>query len=203
MAWHWSIHDPRSVGAEKGLSNADKAKPREVNVMKKMLVRAGCVGVALAGCASAATHPTSYGVAMTSNLAQGQYMALHIEGTPACFGEISANKPVKCEPVSSLPRMVKVVWGPPSSWESPRGSERNLPAGWKVPTSSYQQVFLTAGRLHPPRWFKSGDMVVFTITRMHRLSVTYQCHRPGHECISYTPVTVYGEPQGVASVATQ
>ena len=195
-AWRRLICYSRSTVAEGRFDDADK--PREVNVMKKMLMLVGCV--VLAGGASAATRPTSYGVAMTSKLAQGQYMALHIEGTPACFGEISASKPVKCESVSALPRMVKVVWGPPSSWESPRGNEQNLPAGWKVPTGSYQQQFLTTGWLRPPWWFRSGDMMVFTINRMHRLSVTYQCHRPGHACVSYPPVTVFGVPQGVASV---
>lgn len=167
--------------------------------MKKMFLLVGCLAVA--GIANASTRPTSYGIVMTSKLARGQDMALHIEGKPACFGDVSAAKAVKCESVSDVPRMVKVEWGPPSSWESPRGNGQNLPADWKVPTGSYQQRFLTNGWLHPPRWFRSGDVMVFTINRMDRLSVTYQCHRPGHECVSYPPYTVYGEPQGVASLA--
>ena len=52
--------------------------------MKKAFMIVGCF--VLAGSASAAPRPTSYGIAMTSQLAQGQYMALHFEGTPACFG---------------------------------------------------------------------------------------------------------------------
>lgn len=167
--------------------------------MKKILLFLGCAALAVG--ATAATRPTSYGIVMTSKLTRGQGMALHIEGKPACFGDVSANKPVQCESVSQVPRTVKVEWGPPSSWESPRGNDQGLPSGWKVPTGSYQQQFLTSGSQHPPRWFRSGDMIVFTINRMDRLSVTYQCHRPGHECISYPPVTVYGEPQGVASLA--
>jgi hypothetical protein len=178
--------------------NADKVNPREVDVMRKMLIFLGCA--VLASGASAATRPTSYGVVMTSKLAQEQYMALHIEGTPACFGEISSGKSVKCESVSNVPRMVKVVWGPASSWKNSGAHGQSLPPGWKTPTGSYQQKFLTTGWLHPPRWFRSGDMMVFTINRWHRLSVTYQCHRPGHACVSYPPVTVYGEVQGVASV---
>lgn len=169
--------------------------------MKKLLMVVGCL--ALAGCANVATRPTDYGVVMTSKLAQGQYMALHFGGTPACFGEISSNRSVPCEPVAQLPRMVKVEWGAASSWESPRGNDRSLPSGWKTPNGSYQQRFLVLGIRQPPRWFRNGDMVVFTINKMNRLSVTYQCHRPGHECVSYPPVTIYGEPQGAATVATR
>lgn len=166
--------------------------------MKKIFMIIGCF--ALAGSASAAPRPTSYGIAMTSQLAQGQYMALHFEGTPACFGEITAGKPTRCEPVSQLPRMVKVVWGAPSSWENPGEHDQGVPSGWKTPKGSYQQRFLVLGAAAQPRWFRSGDIVVFTITKMHRLSVTYQCHRPGNACVSYPPYTVAGEPQGVASV---
>lgn len=166
--------------------------------MKKMLFFVGCI--VLAGCAGAATRPTSYGIVMNSKLAQGQYMALHIEGTPACFGKISMGKPVDCKSVPDVPRMIKVVWGPPSSWENPNGNDQNLPSGWKIPRGSYQQRFLVLGAMGQPRWFRSGDIIVFTLNRMHRLSVTYQCHRPGHECVSYPPFTVSGEPQGVASV---
>lgn len=166
--------------------------------MKKILMFLGCV--VLAGGASAATRPTSYGIVMNSKLAQGQGMALHIEGAPACFGEISAAKPEQCESVSNLPRMVKVVWGPTSSWKNPGAHDHGLPSGWKVVGGPTRQVDLAQGWLNPPWWFRSGDIMVFTINRMHGLSVTYQCHRPGHECVSYPPVTAYGEPQGVASI---
>jgi hypothetical protein len=167
--------------------------------MKKMFMIVGCL--ALAGCASITSRPSSYGIVMTSRLAQGQYVALHIEGTPACFGEISADSPMQCKSVRQPPRMVKVVWGPPSSWETPSERDQGVPSGWKIADGPTRQVDLARGWLNPPWWFRSGDIMVFTINRMHGLSVTYQCHRPGHECISYPPVTAYGEPQGAASVA--
>ncbi|HEX7349351.1 MAG TPA: hypothetical protein VF264_06890 [Rhodanobacteraceae bacterium] len=168
--------------------------------MQKMLILAGCVGIALAASASAAIRPTSYGVIVTSKLAQQQSVALQIEGRDACFADVSLGKPVNCESVADVPRMLKVVWGPASSWKQPDATARNVPTGWKVAAGPTRQVFLTTSVLHPPRWFQSGDVMVFTINKMRDLSITYQCHRPGHECISYPPVTVYGEPQGVASV---
>lgn len=166
--------------------------------MKKLFMLVGCL--ALAGGASAAARPTSYGIVMTSKLAQGQYMALDIEGAPACFGEVSVGSPTRCKSVAQPPRMVKVVWGPSSSWDIPSEQDQGMPSGWKVAHGPTRQVDLARGWLNPPWWFRNGDIMVLTINRMHGLSVTYQCHRPGHECVSYPPVTAYGEPQGIASV---
>lgn len=167
--------------------------------MKALLMIIGCLGVI--GCASAAPKPDSYGIALTSRLAQPQFMTLEVGGRPFCAGEISAERPLQCEAVSQTPRYVKVVWGPPSSWSSPTSGDRALPPGWKVATGPTRQASLSAGVLHPPWWFRTGDVMVFTINRMHGLSVTYQCHRPGHACVSHPPVTIFGRPQGVAPLA--
>lgn len=165
--------------------------------MKWIFVAAGCL--ALAGVANAAPPSGAYGVVMTSRLAQGQYMALHFSDTPGCFGEIASDKSVTCSSVKDAPRMVKVVWGPLSSWETPGPRDQAVPVGWKVPTGSYRQAFVPLGAMGHPGWFRSGDAVVFTINRMHRLSISYVCRQPAHaECTSYPPVTVWGEPQSAA-----
>ncbi|HET7931808.1 MAG TPA: hypothetical protein VFL63_10545 [Rhodanobacteraceae bacterium] len=164
-----------------------------------MALVAGCLAVV--GYANAAPQPTSYGIAMVSKLDQGRFMSLKFDGSPACFGKIAAGSPVQCKTASVLPRMVKVEWGRMSNWETPSGHDPNVPAGWKTPKGFYQQKFLVLGDRLPPRWFRSGDIIVFAINKMHRLSVTYQCHRPGSACVSFPPVTVVGVPQGVASIA--
>lgn len=166
--------------------------------MGKMLLAA--ISFVMVGSASAAVQPSSYGVLLTSKLAQTQYMTVSFEGTPTCFGDLSAGKPVQCESVSHLPRMITVNWGAPANWENPGSDEKNLPPGWKIPHGTHHQKYFAQGVSNPPGWFQSGDIVVFTINGMHQLSVTYQCHRPGDVCVNYPPVTAYGEPQGVASV---
>lgn len=165
--------------------------------MKWMAVVAGCLAVV--GVANAAPPPGDYGVVMTSRLAQGQYMALHFSDTPGCFGEIASGKSVTCSSVEQAPRMVKVVWGPLSSWKTPGAGDDAVPAGWKVPTGAYFQRIVPLGAMGWPHWFRSGDAVVFTVNRMHRLSISYVCRVPAHaECTSYPPVTIYGRPQGAA-----
>lgn len=168
--------------------------------MKLAFALFGCL--ALAGCASVAPRPTSYGIVMSSRLAQGQYMALHFSDSPGCFGEISSGKSLTCSSLAQAPRMVKVVWGPLSSWGGAGARDEAIPAGWKVPTHAYRQTFVALGSMVRPEWFRSGDAVVFTINRMHRLSISYVCREPAHaECTSFPPVTVVGEPQGAAVAA--
>lgn len=170
-----------------------------MKVMKVLLVLAG--GLAMAAAASAAPADSGYGVQLTSRLAMPQYMTIETQAGQFCAGEVSSSKPLRCPDVVAPPTMVKVVWGPVTSFKAPATTAAALPAGWKSIAGPTQQASLAAGWLRPPWWFRRGDVVLFTINRMHRLSVTYQCDRSGHACVSYTPVTVFGHPQGVMPLA--
>lgn len=167
--------------------------------MKMLLVLAG--GLAMAVVASAAQAASGYGVQLSSRLTQPQYMTVETQAGPFCAGEVSAAKPLRCPEVLAPPTLVKVVWGPVTSFKAPTASNATLPAGWKQSAGPTQQITLAAGWLHSPWWFRRGDVQLFTINRMHRISITYQCDRSGHACVSYPPVTVFGHPQGVMPIA--
>lgn len=173
----------------------------EVFAMHMRWLLAGCLA-AVAGAATAAGAASGgYGLWLASRLSQPQYMTLETASGPFCAGEIALGKPLRCPDVPQPPTMVKVVWGAPSSWTAAAARGKALPAGWKTVSGPTRQETLASGWLSPPWWFRSGDAMLFTINRMHELSVTYQCNRPGHECVSYPPVTSFGRPQGVTPLS--
>ncbi|MGH8183856.1 MAG: hypothetical protein ACREPH_09360 [Rhodanobacteraceae bacterium] len=151
--------------------------------MKVLLTAAmGCV--VLAGCASlrpGLNQRNHYGVVMSSQLPQAEYMTLRFDGKKICAGDIAKNAPVMCDAVAYTPRHIKVTWAA-SPNSAGKGNERIVPINW------FYQL--------PPRWFRTGDVMHFTLTRFHRLSVVFVCHRPGNACTSYPPFTAYGTPIG-------
>ncbi|MGH8145872.1 MAG: hypothetical protein ACREPY_06020 [Rhodanobacteraceae bacterium] len=152
--------------------------------MKSLVAIAiGCL--VLAGCASVRpglNQRNHYGVVMSSQLPQAKYMTLRFDGKKICTGDIAKDKPIKCNAVAYTPSHVRVTWRTPSNQSAENGNHLVVRISW------FYQL--------PPRWFRTGDVMHFTITRFHRLSVVFVCHRPGDACVNYPPVTAYGQPIG-------